>query len=70
MKNTVVILILISPLFSQSDLIKPKVQPLYDEFYEIERWNNALGSASVSYSYNWDTSLEIDGNYNIKVVVN
>ena len=44
--------------------------PTSDEFYEIERWNNALGSASVSYSYNWDTSLEIDGNYNIKVVVN
>jgi len=44
--------------------------PTSDEFYEIERWNNALGSASVSYSYNWDTLLEIDGNYNIKVVVN
>ena len=44
--------------------------PTSDEFYEIEHWNNTSGSASVSYSYNWDTSLEVDGNYDIKVVVN
>ena len=44
--------------------------PTSDEFYEIERWNNTLDSKSVSYSYDWDTSLENDGNYIIKVVVN
>ena len=44
--------------------------PTSDEFYEIERWNNTLDSKSVSYSYDWDTSLENDGNYIIKVFVN